>query len=380
MALFTEYKQIFECFTRLTMQEKAGFLPALQYCCNNATPELAAAFEKDAKQEARHLLNELHKQYQSEITNGADRLQVLKRLETQIPAYMFDALQKEMHITAPQEVKDTLEMYLQNKIALIPEKDKRPIIAYTKEPERMITDFQTLQAWKQKGVTEYGFIPSANNLLILDLDKGDTHANKADGVKNFIDLVSNAGLKDRLRGYFSNFPANYPCYTETTSGGLHLYFKASYITPELSRRFDNAALSAKNIEVKYNTKTTAAGSVRNGKAYTIHGNLTNAPEMTFDLLELLIKAQPKPAKTYYRNFEKTNGGKWNESPAGIIDKANELYSGYANHDFIYRAAVLFHNAGYDKATAERYILQTRQHTERANQADTQTAINSIYRG
>lgn len=379
MALFTEYKSIFECFSRMTMQENKPFLVALDYCCNNATPALSAKFFQDAKKEARRMLNELKKQYQNEIAKGTDSRQVFNRLKTQIPAYLFDALKKELHINAPQEAKDTLEMYLKNNIALIPSKDKRPLIAYTKEPAKMITDIKTLTNWKQKGVTEYGFIPAVNNIVIIDLDKGNGHANKTDGIKNFIDLVSNAKLNDKLRGYLSNFPANYPCYTQTQSGGLHLYFKASYITPEIAKRFDNTTLNAKNIELKYNTKVTAAGSVYNGKAYTMHGNLTNRPEMTLDLLDLLTKTPQTAPKKSYKHFERTDGKKWNDTPAGIIDKANELYSGYANHDFIYKTAVLFHNAGYDKATAERYILQTPQHIERENQADTQTAINSIYK-
>lgn len=279
---------------------------------------------------------------------------------------------------ANTEPKDTLETYLQNKIALIPSKDKRPIIAYTKEPEKMITDFERLANWKQKGVTEYGFIPSANNLLVLDLDKGDTHANKADGIANFTRLAQSATLNDRLRGYLENFPANFPCYTQTPSGGLHLYFRASYITPELARRLDYGKAS-ENIELKYNTKATAAGSVINGKEYILYGKLENAPKMTLDLLDLLIKPKPKPVKRQYRNFEKSDGKKWNETPEGIIDKATELYSGFMHHDFIYKTAVLFHNAGMDKATAERYIMQTPQHLERNNQADTQTAIDSIYR-
>lgn len=272
----------------------------------------------------------------------------------------------------------TLEVYLQSKIALIPSKDKRPLIAYSKEPERLITDSRSLQDWKQKGVTEYGFIPSRNNLLVLDLDKGDSHANKTDGIENFMQTIRGHKLTKKLQAFFSNFPASFPCYTQTPSGGLHLYFKASYITPEIARRFDNAALNAKNIELKYNAKVTAAGSLCNGKEYILHGALEATPEMTFDLLDLLTKAPPKAPKAQYRKFERADGRKWNDTPEGIIDKAIELYSGYGNHDFVYKTAVLFHKAGMSKDTAERYIMQTPQHLQRSDQSDTQTAINSIY--
>lgn len=329
---FSDFYELLERFSIMTIDGGQSDIEAMNYCREHTTPELAAELEaRFIKQERPH-----------------------------------------------QEATDILESYLQNNIALIPSKDKRPIIAYTKEPEKLITDLQRLADWKQGGVTEYGFIPSRNNLLLLDLDRGDTHANKADGINNFMHLVQSAKLNEKLRGYFENFPENFPCYTQTPSGGIHLYFKASYITPELAKRLDYGKAS-ENIELKYNTKATAAGSVYRGKEYILHGKIENAPKMTLDLLDLLTKPKPKPQKRQYRNFERTDGTKWNDTPEGIIDKATELYSGLPNHDFIYKTAVLFHNAGMEKATAERYILQTPQHLQRQNQADTQTAINSIYK-
>lgn len=337
----SDFYEVLERFSIMTIDGGQSDTEALDYCRKHITPELAAELEAKI------------------MTTQTDTERTTQR-----------------EATAP---KDTLETYLQNNIALIPSKDKRPIIAYTKEPEKLITDKQSLQDWKQKGVTEYGFIPSKNNLLVLDLDKGENHANKTDGIENFMQTIQGQKLTKKLQGFFSNFPANFPCYTQTPSGGLHLYFKASYITPEIARRFDNAALNAKNIELKYNTKATAAGSVYRGKEYIMHGALEATPEITLDLLDLLTKTPPKAPKRQYRNFERTDGGKWNDTPEGIIDKATELYSGYSSHDFVYKTAVLFHNAGMDKATAERYIMQTPQHLQRTNQSDTQTAINSIYR-
>lgn len=328
----SDFYEALERFSIMTIDGKTSDNEAMEYCRQHTTPELAAELEaRFIKQERPNM-----------------------------------------------ETTDTLETYLQNNIALIPSKDKRPIIAYTKEPERMITDLNALTAWKQKNVTEYGFIPSANNLLILDLDKGDQHANKADGIANFTRLVQSATLNAKLRGYLENFPANFPCYTQTPSGGIHLYFRASYITPELAKRLDYGKAS-ENIELKYNTKATAAGSVINGKEYILQGQLKNAPKMTLDLLNLLTKPKPQPMKRQYRHFEKSDSRKWNATPEGIINKATELYSGLPNHDFIYKTAVLFHNADMEKATAERYIMQTPQHLQRQNQEDTQTAINSIYR-
>ncbi len=330
---YTDFYDLLERFSIMTIDGNVSDNEAMEYCRQHTTPALAAELEA----------------------------RFIKRPN--------------------MEATDTLESYLQNNIALIPESktEKKPAIAYKEHPENMIKDLQTLNAWKQKGFFAYGFIPSANNLLILDLDRGNTHANQADGIENFTRLVQSATLNGKLKGYFENFPANFPCYTQTPSGGIHLYFKASYITPEIKQSFETARLKGQNIEIKYNDKVTAAGSIRNGNKYTMHGNFEAIPESTFDLLDLLTKEPPKPIKRQYKHYEKTDGEKWNATPEGIIDKANELYSGYANHDFIYKTAVLFHNAGMEKATAERYIMQTPQHLQRQNQADTQTAINSIYK-
>lgn len=332
---YNDYYDLLERFSIMTVDGKLSDAEAMDYCRKHTTPELAA--ELEAK--------------------------IIKRERPNM------------------EATDTLETYLQRKIALIPESktEKKPAIAYKEHPENMIKDLRTLNDWKQKGFSAYGFIPSSNNLLILDLDRGDTHANKADGIKNFVALVQSAKLSEKLRGYFENFPANFPCYTQTPSGGIHLYFKASYITPEIKQRFETARLKGQNIEIKYNDKVTAAGSIRNGNKYILHGNFEAIPESTFDLLDLLTKDPPTQTKRQAARPEKREGEKWNATPEGIINKANELYSGYANHDFIYKTAVLFHNAGMEKAIAEMYIMQTPQHLQRQNQADTQTAIDSIYK-
>lgn len=372
-------KELFELFQKLTTSDGVDFSSALHKCLSLAKDKATAAgFETWAKHNARTMLDALKEYCKKEIDKGADGVQVLQHLEKQRPpAYLLDALKKELktvlNINAPQESQDTLEMYLQNNIALIPEKDKRPLIAYSKEPEKMITDSKRLEEWKQKGVKEFGFIPSASRFICIDLDKGDSHANKADGVENFKRLIQSAALNEKSKEYFAHFPDCFPCYTQTANGGLHLYFRAHYITSEIKQGLDIAGLKALNIEIKYNDKVTAAGTQRNGKKYILRGNLAQAPEMTFDIIEMLNKPRPTHSQHNY-----TGGKKWNDAPETILAKAQELYSGQSPHDFIYRTAVLFHNAGFDKQTAERYITQTPQAQERKDKSDTQTAINSIY--
>lgn len=321
---YTDFEELTEKFSIMTVDGGQTDKVALEYCRKHTTPELYAQLEEK--------------------------------------------------FTQRKSPGNSLEEYLHRNIALIPSRDKKPLIAYTKEPEKLITDLQALHDWQGRGISEFGFVPGKNNLFVIDIDRGNTHANKSDGISNFMQLIENAGLGNR--NCFIHFPENFPCYTQTPNGGLHLYFKDSYITHETAGRFDSNILKSKNIEMKYNTKVTAAGSVLNGREYVMRGKLNAVQNITLDILDALIKEKPK--KTQYRHFEKKAGGKWNDTPEGIISKATELYGNEGNHDFIYRTAVLFHNAGMSKDIAESYILRTPQHLQRKDQADTLTAINSIY--
>lgn len=370
-----DIQRIFGEFSRLTGQGMS-LDEALRRSCDGADRATAEKFSRDCR---ATIAGEVKKLSAMIRTAGGNLREAVDRQS--LPRYIREAVLQDLGLPIEESraTGDPLTAYIEKGIALIPEKDKRPLIAYSQHPEQLITDLKRLDAWKQRGVTEYGFIPSKHRLLVLDLDRGDGHANKADGIANFKQTVQGQKLTKKLQTFFSSFPVNFPCYTETPSGGLHLYFKADYITQEIARLFDNAALNARNIELKYNTKATAAGTVRNGRAYVMHGSLEAAPVATLDLLDLLTKTQPKPQKKPYKPFARPDYRKWNDTPEGIIDKATELYSGYSSHDFVYKTAVLFHNAGMDKATAERYIMQTPQHLQRTDQSDTQTAINSIYR-
>lgn len=329
---------LFERFAIMTIDGEQSDADALEYCRKHTTPELAAELEAIIR-----------------------------------PRRSTDE---------PRTPEDVLTSYLQKNIELIPSKDKRPLIAYTKEPERLIRTADGLKQWTERGITEYGFIPSKHNLLVIDIDRGQGHANQADGIANIKELIAGAAtIGDKIKRYFDSFPDSFPCYTTTPSGGLHLYFRASYITPELAKRFDNSTLQSKNIELKYNTKTTAAGSETAKGRYIMTGSLERLPEMTLDLLNVLIKAPERPPERqrYPRKTTDSSAAAWNTTPEGIIQKATEKYSGMSNHEFIYKTAILFQRAGMTKAIAEQYIKNTPQHRGRSDKHDTTTAIDSIYR-
>lgn len=323
------------------------------------------------------------------LTDGA----ALKECTAHTTPELAAALTK--HITAG---RDFLTEYIDNKNVLIPCKEigdrVQPCVKvyddnHTPIAANHIKTTTELKAWKDKGIMIFALYPCFNNLLILDLDGADGHSNKVDGITNFKHLISTTPLNNTLKAYCANFPYNFPCYVETPHGGIHLYFNAKYITDSIKKVFDTQRLNPLNIEIKYNTQVTAAGSIRGGKQYILRGALQNAPKATFDLLDALTKAQPKPQtytaqretyKSYNKPYTKKSGGraKWNATAEGVIEWAERNYSNLNPHDFVYKTAILFERAGYDKATATAYIERTRIHQTRKDTADTYTAINSIF--
>lgn len=287
-----------------------------------------------------------------------------------------------------KELQDKMQFtqYFQNNIALYPcNQEATPLVKiyddkHTQIEASKVATIDQLQAWKNKGVALFAFYPANNNLLVLDLDNSDTHANKANGIDNFINWLEKININDTLRGYFKEFPKNFPCYVTTPHNGIHLYFNALYVTDDIKRSFDNSVFNGMNIEIKYQTQCTAGDSVRHGKNYILHGEIANAPRCTLDLLNAMtkkiIKAPAKYSRQYFTNSD--NKSSWNTTPEGIINKAYELYSNETPHQFVYKTAVLFKNAGFTKEDALQYIEQTDTHANRKDKADTETAINSIF--
>lgn len=287
------------------------------------------------------------------------------------------------------------EQYLQNNIALYPcNQEAKPLVKkYNKNheliKENQIRTIEQLQRWKQKGILVFSFFPADHNLLILDLDNSDAHANKTNGVENFIEFIKPLNLNEPLKSYFTDFPHNFPCYVITPHNGIHLYFKASYVTDAIKQCLNTSVMNARNIEIKYKTQVTAGGSLRNGKEYFLRGRIKDAPCITLTLLDAMMRpTQNVRQETPKRNGSNPYNGRrsntknyqqWNETPEGVIAKAQELYSCETPHHFVLKTAVLFQKAGFTKSEAETYITQTPQHLRRRNKADTISTINSVFK-
>ena len=127
---------------------------------------------------------------------------------------------------------------------------------------------------------------------------------------------------------------------------------------------------------------TAAGSIRDDGTYCMVGCLDDAPAITLDLLDVFTKPVPKPVRKFTgRTWNKPlqePTAQWNKTPDGVIAKALEQYGASNPNDFVWRAAVLFKNAGFDKDTAIQFITDTAIHQGRKDKHDTITAINGIF--
>lgn len=224
-----------------------------------------------------------------------------------------------------------------------------------------------LHYWTGQGVERFIFIPKEAGFLCLDLDRG--HGDGVDGVSNFASWLDSNGLGDLplLRGL-----DDFPTYTATASGGLHLYFKCK-------GDLTTFATIAPGVEVKYNGRSlTAGGSVKNGKPYFLRGELSRAPIIPAPLLlkltKILSREPPSPKHRTYRAPDREKQGYTADQ---LLDFARQDSRGGA-HDTIFQMATRLKRAGYTHADTLAIIEATPEHQGRRNQQDTLTCINSIF--
>lgn len=166
---------------------------------------------------------------------------------------------------------------------------REPMTKYTKgasgEPAALRTAAD-LQTAINNGVVLFSFLPSEKNFLCFDIDSG--HDNGIDGLKIFTSYFAE---KNIVYDFFTGLAV----YTETPSGGRHLYFNAGWITD--IEKYMTDFLQNVEIRAKGNKKTlTAAGSTRHGKLYTLHGKLADAPALPNMLIKHITPA-PRPQQT-----------------------------------------------------------------------------------
>lgn len=197
---------------------------------------------------------------------------------------------------------------------------------YTKGTEQATAAISTeteLKTAIENGVKLFAFLPSEKDYLCFDIDSG--HANGIDGLQVFADYFKQKGIA------YSFFNSG-AVYTETPSGGRHLYFKDWTDTEKyLTEPFDNVEVRGRG-----NRKTlTAAGSVKNEKLYSLHGALTDAPNLPNMLIKHITPAPKTTAKQTQNNGGKTPRTQGGYALSKLIDFALQDNAGRGRNDTAY---------------------------------------------
>lgn len=196
------------------------------------------------------------------------------------------------------------------------------------------SDIETVKKRMGEGTELFRFIPADHGFLCLDIDKG--HASGKDGITAFYELFDRELLPETLKDIEGG---SFPCYTKTPSGGLHLFFR--YNGPPVK----NGELElAPGVEAKHGSPgLNAPGSAKQGKPYTLHGELENAPRLYPIIKKLLKEKAGKPALTEnpqraaadrptpIRSWE-SPGRQWKGKPQITLDTlADEAAAAYSGH-------------------------------------------------
>lgn len=336
--------------------------------------------QSDVDQE--YIFNYLAKRYGQDIADSIKSKYTAPQTSPQIEKIGGILQQSTLNPTeaqkAPQKAVisvSTLEKYIKAGIKLIPTKPNQEGNFYQlkKDGELIKVDsLPGLKYWIDHGIERFIFIPKEAGFLCFDLDRN--HNDGADGVNNFYSWLKDNGLEQIP--LFKNLDGgSFPTYTTTANGGLHLYFKC---TGELK----TFATIAPGVEIKYNgLNITAGGSVKNGKAYSLHGELNKAPIIPAPLLLKLSKVLSKDlskeqAKTTARPYQaKEKRGFTSDQ---LLNFARQDSRG-GNHDIILQMAGRLKRAGYSEADTIAIIEATPEHQGRKDKQDTITCIKSVYR-
>jgi hypothetical protein len=170
--------------------------------------------------------------------------------------------------------------------------------------------------------------------LVLDIDRN--HKDGGDGLVALYKHLENIGKPRAMLPTFMRDidRERFPFYTQTPSGGMHLYFKYTghYITGSL----------APNVEVK-NLQVSAGWKA--GKPYILHGNIEDAPLLPAFILEKITPPKGEPPSYHPSWQEKKVWGRpawslivaWtdkdNRAGAGRNNRAYSLALHAASHEW-----------------------------------------------
>lgn len=210
-----------------------------------------------------------------------------------------------------------------------------------KERKHFTTDRRIVSHWWEANVRRFQFIPAEHGLIVLDIDR----KNDKDGLRELYGLFTEAPAPDYLL-----HPETHPAYTETPSGGLHLYFKYEGTTQYRSGEI------APGLEVVHTRHLiTAPGSKKDGRPYVFYGDLNEAPAIPFTLRRHFTKYEEAPADVHRFSWEQRD---FSNTPLGTMADTIERQGNYSGrNDFVYELA---HWAAKTNTTAEEVIAFCRE--------------------
>jgi hypothetical protein len=204
--------------------------------------------------------------------------------------------------------------------------------------------------------------------VAVDIDR---HLGKADGLETFYQLFPRKILPEALR----NIPSSFPCYTQTPSGGFHLYFR--YAGPELKLRELVPGVEIKEWQI------TAPGSRRENGDYILHGEFADAPPLYGLLIDRIEevkrgKEQEKAARQHKPRYAADRPVRFDKPRITLDDLAGEAVAAYAgNHD---RQASFAGRACRCKFSGAETLAFVKSRPDIfGNDADTENTILSVFR-
>jgi hypothetical protein len=230
------------------------------------------------------------------------------------------------------------------------------------------SDIERIKEYTSDGIALFRFIPADHGFFCLDLDVKDGKH----GIAEFDRLLTSWGKpKENRPAPLRDIPKSFPCYTQTPSGGVHLYFKYSGPPPQgslFSRDYPNIEIKAGALNL------TAPGSYKDGKPYVLYGNLDQAPNLYPFIAEKLPRVKQEPKKFIPMNKKEWDRPSWGQ----IVEWTDKDRRGSGGRNE-YAYSLALHAASHDWPENETLAaLRGEPYLDGLPERELITAVQSAY--
>ena len=202
------------------------------------------------------------------VSNPLNALPIERRAAAELRGLLIPFCNAEKKEAQPD--REALAQYIDLKFTLYAQKETQCGRTFadwrtgkpSKQPQSVIKTLDGLDAALAAGFELFSFLPSERDFVCIDVDRG--HENGIDGWASYHAFL-------RARGIEGNPLSESRAIVDTPSGGNHLYFLARSDT-----RYAGAI--CEGVEVfgaGRGNLLTAAGSVKKGRVYALHGRLSD---------------------------------------------------------------------------------------------------------